>query len=80
MKRILITGAAGSVGKELVEDLLKSGNKVCAFDISEDGLFKLRTQMREIGLDSNLREISVGFILRLSLKYLFILINEMCLI
>ena len=40
-KRILVTGACGSVGSALVERLLKNGDTVCAFDQSEDGLFKL---------------------------------------
>ena len=39
--RILITGACGSIGSELVERLLIDGYTVCAFDQSEDGLFKL---------------------------------------
>ena len=47
MIRVLVTGAAGSVGRALVEDLLKNGNKVCAFDNSEDGLFKLREYLNE---------------------------------
>lgn len=41
MKRILVTGACGSIGKALVLRLLDDGNKVCAFDNNEDGLFHL---------------------------------------
>ena len=41
MKRILIIGACGSIGKALVLRLLHDGNKVCAFDNNEDGLFHL---------------------------------------
>jgi UDP-N-acetylglucosamine 4,6-dehydratase/5-epimerase len=39
--RVLITGACGSIGSSLVLKLLKAGNVVCAYDQSEDGLFKL---------------------------------------
>ncbi|AXO13650.1 SDR family NAD(P)-dependent oxidoreductase [Thalassospira indica] len=40
-KRILVTGACGSVGSALVERLLENGDTVCAFDQSENGLFRL---------------------------------------
>jgi UDP-N-acetylglucosamine 4,6-dehydratase/5-epimerase len=40
-KRVLVTGACGSIGSSLVLKLLLSGSIVCAFDNSEDGLFKL---------------------------------------
>ena len=39
--RILVTGACGSVGSALVKRLLDDGHTICAFDQSEDGLFKL---------------------------------------
>ena len=39
--RILVTGACGSIGSEMVERLLAKGHTVCAFDQSENGLFKL---------------------------------------
>ena len=39
--RILVTGACGSIGSALLQKLLEDGNVVCAFDHSEDGLFKL---------------------------------------
>lgn len=39
--RILVTGACGSIGSEIVERLLKDGCTVCAFDQNEDGLFHL---------------------------------------
>lgn len=41
MNRILITGAAGTVGSELAKRLLSKGNVVCCLDNSEDALFKL---------------------------------------
>jgi UDP-N-acetylglucosamine 4,6-dehydratase len=39
--RILVTGACGSIGSELLKRLLEDGHVVCAFDHNEDGLFKL---------------------------------------
>ena len=42
MKRILVTGACGSIGEKLVEKLLNDGNTVCVFDNYEDGLFGLK--------------------------------------
>ncbi len=56
MKRILVTGAAGSVGRALVIDLLKEGNTVCAFDNQEDGLFNLRQNIKSINLENNLKD------------------------
>jgi UDP-N-acetylglucosamine 4,6-dehydratase/5-epimerase len=41
ISRILVTGACGSIGSKIVERLLIDGHTVCAFDQSEDGLFKL---------------------------------------
>ena len=52
--RILVTGACGSVGSALVERLLKSGNTVCAFDQSEDGLFKLDQEFSNYSSDLRL--------------------------
>jgi len=45
--RVLVTGACGSIGYKLVERLLKDGHTVCAFDQSEDGLFKLDQEFKE---------------------------------
>jgi UDP-N-acetylglucosamine 4,6-dehydratase/5-epimerase len=41
-KRILVTGACGTIGSEITKKLLKLGAVVCAFDISENGLFNLQ--------------------------------------
>jgi FlaA1/EpsC-like NDP-sugar epimerase len=49
-QRILVTGACGSVGSALVRRLIVGGHTVCAFDQSEDGLFKLD---QELGDSSN---------------------------
>lgn len=51
--RILVTGACGSVGVTLVERLLNDGHTVCAFDHSEDGLFRL--DQKHIHRQSQLR-------------------------
>jgi len=45
--RVLITGACGSIGSNLVKRLLSDGHIVCAFDQNEDGLFKLDQRYRE---------------------------------
>lgn len=41
-KRVLITGAAGTIGSSLVHRFLSFGAIVCAFDNNEDSLFKLK--------------------------------------
>ncbi|WP_166668773.1 SDR family NAD(P)-dependent oxidoreductase [Thiohalophilus thiocyanatoxydans] len=46
--RIVVTGACGSVGSELVRRLLSLGHTVCALDQSEDGLFRLDQELNEI--------------------------------
>lgn len=43
--RILVTGACGSVGTVLSRRLLQQGYIVCAFDQSEDGLFRLDQEL-----------------------------------
>lgn len=58
MKRILITGACGSIGKELVIELINAGNVVCAFDNDEDGLFHLNKEINH--LNSNRLKIFIG--------------------
>lgn len=39
--RVLVTGACGSIGSMIVKKALDMGCVVCAFDNSEDGLFRL---------------------------------------
>jgi UDP-N-acetylglucosamine 4,6-dehydratase len=46
--RILVTGACGSVGFALVQRLLAEGHTVCAFDQSEDGLFRLDQELKDL--------------------------------
>lgn len=43
--RVLVTGACGSVGSALIRRLLDEGYIVCAFDQSEDGLFRLDQEL-----------------------------------
>ena len=45
MNKILITGAARSIGKELLKNLLHKFEVICAFDNNEDGLFQLRKEI-----------------------------------
>ena len=47
-KRILITGAAGSIGSELARQLAY-GNKLFGLDINETNLFSLREELRQEG-------------------------------
>lgn len=53
MKRVLITGACGSIGKQLAKRLLDDGEKVCVFDNNEDGLFNLKNEFSQFS--KNLR-------------------------
>ena len=46
--RVLVTGACGSVGSQLVKELLNKGCTVCAFDNSEDNLFQLDQKIKDI--------------------------------
>lgn len=46
--RVLVTGACGSVGSALIRRLLNSGHTVCAFDQSEDGLFRLDQELKDV--------------------------------
>jgi len=55
MKRILVTGACGSIGEELVSKLIRDGFKVCAFDNSEDRLFHLNKKFNKHKNSENLR-------------------------
>jgi len=51
MSRVLVTGAAGSIGSELAKELVRLGNHVLGVDINETGLFDLdevHTQVMDI--------------------------------
>jgi len=48
MKRVLVTGGAGSIGSELVRQLAVD-NKIFILDINETGAYRLREEMREKG-------------------------------
>ncbi len=68
--RILVTGACGSVGSELVKKLLQDQHVVCAFDQSEDGLFKLDQEFKsEYGTNLKLFVGSIRDEDRLSLAF-----------
>ena len=45
--RVLVTGACGSIGSSIVEELLFLGCEVCAFDQNEDGLFHLDQKYKD---------------------------------
>ena len=45
-KRVLVTGACGTIGSEITKKLLNLGATVCAFDIYEDGLFNLQKKYK----------------------------------
>lgn len=53
-KRVLVTGACGTIGSEIVKRLLKSGAIVCAFDSYENGLFELQKTLASIS-EKNLK-------------------------
>jgi UDP-N-acetylglucosamine 4,6-dehydratase len=53
--RILITGAGGSVGSALVRFFALQGHTVCAFDNSENALFRIKTKLQHLGLSSSVR-------------------------
>lgn len=54
-KRILITGAAGSIGSELVRQLCKN-NKVYGIDINESGLADLMEELKFPGRVGDIRD------------------------
>ncbi len=47
---ILVTGAAGSLGREMVLRFLQAGHQVAALDKSEKGLFQLQQSCSELGI------------------------------
>lgn len=50
-RKILVTGAAGSIGSELCKQLIQLNPKLLiAFDIWESGLFDLETDIKSLGL------------------------------
>jgi FlaA1/EpsC-like NDP-sugar epimerase len=61
-RRVLVTGAAGSIGTELVRKLLTYGpGSVILLDINENGLFYLLQSLEEFGPDAtSLRKIGLG--------------------
>ncbi len=59
-KRVLVTGASGSIGSELCRQILRFGvEKLLAFDIDETGLFNLEKDLHRRFPGSNL-EVIIG--------------------
>lgn len=52
-KRILVTGAAGTIGSLLIERLLQADVTVCAFDSDESGLAELKAKWEKRGQTIN---------------------------
>ena len=50
----IVTGAAGGIGRALVEGLLGAGIRVAAVDRTRDGLNAVTTAAREQGREANL--------------------------
>ena len=50
----IVTGAAGGIGRALVEGLLGAGIRVAAVDRTRDGLNALTAAAREQGREANL--------------------------
>lgn len=54
-RRVMVTGAAGSIGSELCRQLLAYGMKdLILLDINESGLFDLMLELRTLSPDANL--------------------------
>ena len=49
-KVAVVTGAAGGIGKAIVQKLAKEGHKVAALDFNADGLNKVVKELKEDGL------------------------------
>ena len=67
-KRILVTGAAGSIGSELCRKLKRLNCSITAFDQSETGLFELR---QELGVSIILGDIVRDFKVVDGFDYIF---------
>lgn len=57
-KKIIVTGGASGIGKELVTQLLKEGAFVSAVDINQDNLTKLTDELKNANLKTYVADIS----------------------
>ena len=53
MKKVLVTGASGEIGKQITKDLLERGYKVVAHSSSEGSSARLKTSLEENPLAVN---------------------------
>ncbi len=60
-RTVLVTGAGGSIGSELVRQLAPVGpSKIVLFDIYENGVFELKTELKEAYGDDLVLNIEIG--------------------
>ena len=70
-KKIIVTGGASGIGKELVKRLIKGGALVSALDINEDNLKKLEIEINSQNLKTYVVDIgSKDSIINFSEKYI----------
>jgi NAD(P)-dependent dehydrogenase (short-subunit alcohol dehydrogenase family) len=76
-KKIIVTGGASGIGKELVTQLLKEGALVSAVDINQDNLTKLTDELKNANLKTYVADISNKGVIWKHLKILICKIMNM---